>query len=115
MYMNLKSNWIKLNSHNNDQSDMKPRSKGFLRDELISHESEQFDYIAELHGYLWRFVRVFDPGAGGNLKDYLDKTIELAEKSDIRQRVMDLREELRVMEMSDDEYEAYQRNVYKHI
>lgn len=59
---------------------MKPRTEGFLRKELISHESEHFDYIAELHEYLWRFVRVSTPGAGGRLEDYLDHTIENLEE-----------------------------------
>ncbi len=60
---------------------MKPRTKGFLRDELISHESEQFDYIAELHDYLWRFIRCeLSPGAGGNIRDYIDIALQQAEK-----------------------------------
>ena len=59
---------------------MKKRSDGFLRDELISHGSEQFDYIAELHGYLWRFIWVVFPGAGGHIETYLDKAIDEAER-----------------------------------
>jgi hypothetical protein len=59
---------------------MKARTKGFLRDELISHESEQFDYIAELHEYLWRFVRCELPGVGGNIKDYIDIALQQAER-----------------------------------
>ena len=59
---------------------MKERSVGFLRDELISHDSEQFDYIKELHDYLWRFVRVAHPGASGNLMDYLPSAIEMLEE-----------------------------------
>ena len=58
---------------------MKTRRKGFLRDELISHESEQFDYIAELHDYLWRFIRCELPGSGGSIKDYIDIAIQQAE------------------------------------
>ena len=59
---------------------MKQRSEGFLRDELISHDSEQFDYIKELHAYLWEFIRCELPSCGGNLNIYLDnleKTIEV--------------------------------------
>lgn len=58
---------------------MKPRSEGFLWDGAISHDSEQFDYIRELHDYLWRFVRTIKPGAIGYLGDYLDEAIRLAE------------------------------------
>ena len=60
---------------------MKDRTNGFLRDEVISHESEQFEYIAELHDYLWRFVRVAFPGAGGNLRGYVDEAIEKMEEA----------------------------------
>lgn len=59
---------------------MKKRPKGFLSDEIISHDSEQFDYIVELHEYLWRFVRCVSPEASGNLKDFLDESIEKLEK-----------------------------------
>jgi len=59
---------------------MKTRTKGFLRDELISHKSEQFDYISELHGYLWRFVKCELPGAGGNIEDYIEIALQQAEK-----------------------------------
>lgn len=58
---------------------MKPRSEGFLSDELIPHDSEQFDYIRELHDYLWRFVKTVKPGASGRLSEYLDDAISMAE------------------------------------
>jgi hypothetical protein len=58
---------------------MKERSKGFLRDELIAHDSEQFDYISELHDYLWRVVRIAIPGASGSLRNYLAAAIEMLE------------------------------------
>lgn len=51
---------------------MKYRARGFLAQEKIDHESEIFDYIKELHDYLWRVVRVVYPGAGGSLDWYLD-------------------------------------------
>ena len=59
---------------------MKERTKGFLRDELINHDSEQFDYIVELHEYLWKFVRCELPGVGGNLRDYLDLALLQSKK-----------------------------------
>ena len=57
---------------------MKTRSEGFLRDEIISHQSEQFDYIVELHDYLWDFVRCEIPLASGHLKDYIDIALNQA-------------------------------------
>lgn len=54
---------------------MKKRPQGFLSEKNISHKSEVFGYIEELHGYLWRFVRVASPGASGDLDDWLDKAI----------------------------------------
>ena len=58
---------------------MKSRQHGFLGRDKIDHDSEVFDYVAELHEYLWRFVRVHSPGASGNLVDVLDDAIQLAE------------------------------------
>ena len=60
---------------------MKDRPDGFLSDERI-HNTEVFDYIRELHEYLWRFVRVALPGASGHLDDYVDKAIEKMERKD---------------------------------
>ena len=57
---------------------MKQRPSGFLSEENISHESEIFDYIRELHEYLWLFVRCEIPEAQGNLSDYLGRASELA-------------------------------------
>ena len=59
---------------------MKKRSKGFLAEELILHESEPFNYISELHDYLWRFVRTVLPGASGRRCKYPDVAIEQAER-----------------------------------
>lgn len=58
---------------------MKKREEGFLSEEKIDRNSEQFDYIRELHGYLWRFVRCELPAANGHLTDYLDIAINNAE------------------------------------
>lgn len=58
---------------------MKSRPQGFLSEENISHESEVFDYVSELHGYLWRLVRVARPGASGDLGNLLDSVIESLE------------------------------------
>jgi len=62
---------------------MKNRSYGFLADDKISHEGEIFDYIRELHDYLWRFVRAAKPGASGNLEGWLDQTL-----SDLESRLI---------------------------
>ena len=59
---------------------MKSRPKGFLSDKTIDHDSEPFGYIAELHDYLWRFIRVINPSASGRINDFLDDTIEKAER-----------------------------------
>ncbi len=58
---------------------MKKRPEGFLSEENISHESDIFDYVSELHGYLWRFVRAGLPGASGDLEFYLDAAINSLE------------------------------------
>jgi hypothetical protein len=55
---------------------MKNRTPGFLSDKNISHDSEQFNYIVELHDYLWRFVRLYIPGASGNLDKYIDAVLQ---------------------------------------
>jgi hypothetical protein len=54
---------------------MKQRPNGFLANEFISHKSEQFDYIAELHNYLWRFVRSVIPSANGDLSLFVDLAV----------------------------------------
>lgn len=58
---------------------MKKRNIGFLSNELINHNSEQFDYIQELHEYLWKFIRSQIPNASGKLDKYLDVALEIAE------------------------------------
>ncbi len=58
---------------------MKNRPRGFLNDDKIDRNGEAFDYIVELHQYLWRFVCVAFPGAGGHLDDYIDDAIERLE------------------------------------
>jgi len=64
---------------------MKQRTLGFLRTELIDHDSEQFDYIIELHEYLWKFVRCQLPGASGNLRNYIDIALKEAQNKNIIQ------------------------------
>lgn len=59
---------------------MKPRPHGFLGHEKIARDSEIFDYIVELHEYLWRVVNVAVPGASGSLSSYLPQAIEILEK-----------------------------------
>lgn len=58
---------------------MKQRPIGFLSKDSIDQDSEQFDYIVELHEYLWRFVRAEFPGASGKLDNYVDSAIERSE------------------------------------
>ena len=59
---------------------MKDRLDGFLSEEHIDHGGEIFDYIRELHHYLWRVVRVVSPGSSGNLDDYVDGAIDELER-----------------------------------
>lgn len=54
---------------------MKNRESGFLSEDYINHTSEVFDYIIELHDYLWNFIRIAKPEASGDLKDYLDDSL----------------------------------------
>jgi hypothetical protein len=58
---------------------MKHRPPGFLSEEHIPHDSEIFDYIQELHEYLWRFVRVPCPEASGKLCHWVDTAINKLE------------------------------------
>ena len=54
---------------------MKERPKYFLSEDNIDQDGEIFDYIRELHDYLWRFARVAIPSANGHLDDYIDPAI----------------------------------------
>jgi hypothetical protein len=58
---------------------MKERSIGFLNEKNIDQNDEVFDYVQELHEYLWRFVRCEFPFAEGELKKWLDVAIEMRE------------------------------------
>jgi len=58
---------------------MKQREKYFLGESKIDHDGEIFDYIRELHQYLWRFVRTVEPVASGYLDDFIDDAIDKAE------------------------------------
>jgi len=55
---------------------VKPRPAGFLANTILDHQDEVFDYICELHNYLWRFIRLRNPGASGNLADEIDRVLE---------------------------------------
>ena len=55
---------------------MKDRPYGFISDEHIDHDSEIFDYIKELHEYLWIVVRIVYPGASGSLGKYIDPALK---------------------------------------
>ena len=58
---------------------MKQRPSGFLSAENIDHDSEIFDYIRELHDYLWRYVKLYDPSASGKLSEYIDPVLDRGE------------------------------------
>ena len=58
---------------------MKNRPEGFLKPEFIDPDSEQFNYIKELHWYLWRFVRFAFPDANGDLSDFIDPALDALE------------------------------------
>ena len=58
---------------------VKARTGGFLGPDKLDHDGEIFDYIVELHDYLWRVVRCVMPWASGQIKDYLPAAIELLE------------------------------------
>lgn len=61
---------------------MKDRPKAFLAHLYVTgvgtRDDKVGDYISELHGYLWRFVRIVMPGAGGSLNEWLDDAVILA-------------------------------------
>jgi len=52
---------------------MKERPKGFLAQEKIGDDA--FEYVRELHDYLWRIVRIVYPSASGSLNDYLGEEL----------------------------------------
>jgi len=55
---------------------MKVREAGFIADDKIDHNGEIFDYIRELHEYLWQYVWLFAPSASGSLSDWVDKVLD---------------------------------------
>ena len=55
---------------------MKQRPAGFIAEDKVDHNGEIFDYIRELHEYLWKFVRIFYPMASGSLNEWLDQTLD---------------------------------------
>ena len=61
---------------------MKKRPYGFLQIKQIQRNPDEvFDYIVELHKYLWIFVCHVSPGIGGNLEACIDMTLnKLGEK-----------------------------------
>lgn len=59
---------------------MKPRPYGLLAQDKIDQDGEIFDYIRELHNYLWEYVRRVIPAASGNLEDYIDKGLEVLDE-----------------------------------
>jgi hypothetical protein len=67
---------------------MKQRTKGFLSPENIDHDSEIFDYIKELHDYLWAFVLASNPSAMGRLEHYVDNELDRQQKVNNAVRVL---------------------------
>ena len=59
---------------------MKDRPHGFLAEDKIDSNSEIFDYIRELHNYLWEYIRRIIPSASGGLNDYVDKGLEILDE-----------------------------------
>lgn len=59
---------------------MKERPSGFLANDKIPHDSEVFDYIKELHEYLWRFARIAMPGVCGRLELVVDRALDKLEE-----------------------------------
>ena len=55
---------------------MKERPDGFIAEDKIDQDGEIFDYIRELHSYLWQFVYIAMPWASGSLSDFVDKALE---------------------------------------
>ena len=62
---------------------MKKREDGFLASDQIDHETEIFNYIQELHEYLWQFVRVVYPEASGELRDFVDDALDIAKSEQV--------------------------------
>jgi CRISPR/Cas system-associated protein Cas10 (large subunit of type III CRISPR-Cas system) len=59
---------------------MKDRPYGFLAQDKIDQDSEIFDYIRELHNYLWDYIRRIIPSASGNLDEYIDKGLKVLDE-----------------------------------
>ena len=58
---------------------MKQRPPRFLSVDEIDHDGEVFDYIVELHDYLWRFIWAATPGVCGTIDDHIDRAVETLE------------------------------------
>lgn len=57
---------------------MKDRPSGHLAEDKIDHNGETFDYIKELHEYLWGFVNAILGNCGGHLADFVDRALREA-------------------------------------
>ena len=58
---------------------MKKRPYAFIGEDEIDHDGEIFDYIKELHAYLWRVIWAVTPGASGTISDRIDRAVETLE------------------------------------
>ena len=75
---------------------MKTRPKGFLGPIFGPDFPEVADYIRELHTLLWEIVKVYNPGASGDLDGYLSNLMPLIQQLE-RNRLYAV-QELRDME-----------------
>lgn len=73
---------------------MKERPMYFLAEDKIDQDGEIFDYIRELHGYLWRFVYIFNPVASGSLSDFIDSALSKGEGVERQDAIISLRQAL---------------------
>jgi len=75
----LKSTGMGMLAGSKGGHSMKDRPKYFLAEDKIDHNGEIFDYIRELHDYLWHFVHRANPSASGNLRDFVDAALKQSE------------------------------------
>ena len=75
---------------------MKNRPYGFLANDKIDQNGEIFDYIRELHNYLWKYIRRIIPSANGNLDDYIDLGLEVLDS--YNRILLDNEEEIKTLE-----------------
>jgi hypothetical protein len=75
---------------------MKDRPYGFLSEEKIDSDSEIFDYIKELHQYLWEYINRVIPSASGNLHDYADLGLKILDDNKI---LIDYEDQIKLVQL----------------